>query len=375
MAPTREGRPCLAGRARELEQRQRACGKGEILAQHAGAEIEPAAQQRIGWELSEEARPVVEGGERSLGPFALVRAGDEDGSFGSWMVEGGSASDADAAVGHGQQRFVDARELLIEAVDGQRPVRVCVHLGNVALPPPLELILQEREECVRAAAERDDAGWSAGRLGTDRNGGRSFRLGDEQQRITTRQPAERAELVTGDEHEPGADAASQEVVEYPARRVGLVRQADLDVLRVARHPCIGKAGVACGLLGDLDCLLRPSNPASWRRCWTASSSSAIRAFGGSAHSGSGMRSIFRRFRRWETISAPSPRAASAATVLSAALSSAAFSSQSPRGARAGARRPSLPGRPPSPGSCTGRGGRGRSGGQRAVRRRCRRESR
>ena len=45
------------------------------------------------------------------------------------------------------------------------------------------------------------------------------------------------------------------------------------------------------------------------------SSSAIRAFGGSAHSGSGIRSILRRLSRCETISrADAPRAASSSTV-------------------------------------------------------------
>ena len=54
----------------------------------------------------------------------------------------------------------------------------------------------------------------------------------------------------------------------------------------------------------------PSSPAAASRLSTASSSSSILAFGGSAHSGSGIRSIFRRFSRSETISARKPCAAS-----------------------------------------------------------------
>lgn len=61
------------------------------------------------------------------------------------------------------------------------------------------------------------------------------------------------------------------------------------------------------------------------RAWTATTSSAIAAFGGSRHSGSGIRSILRRFTRLETTAVCRPRAASAVCVSCAARSRAASS--------------------------------------------------
>ncbi len=72
--------------------------------------------------------------------------------------------------------------------------------------------------------------------------------------------------------------------------------------------------------------VNPSSPAAESRLSTAVSSSSILAFGGSAHSGSGIRSIFRRFSRSEMISARKPRSASLSTVASAAAVSASSSS-------------------------------------------------
>ena len=59
-------------------------------------------------------------------------------------------------------------------------------------------------------------------------------------------------------------------------------------------------------------------PASRNRCSTAASSRSISALGGSAHSGSGIRSIFRRFKRCDTTRVSRPRASSCATVSFAA---------------------------------------------------------
>ena len=70
----------------------------------------------------------------------------------------------------------------------------------------------------------------------------------------------------------------------------------------------------------------PSMPAAARRACTAVSSSPIRAFGRSAQSGSGIRSILRRFNRSDTIRAASPRTANRSTVSCAARDRAASSS-------------------------------------------------
>jgi hypothetical protein len=71
---------------------------------------------------------------------------------------------------------------------------------------------------------------------------RAFGTGDEQERVATRQPAERPELVTCDENEPRSDAATRELAERPPRGVALVGEADLDVLGVAPHPGLRQAG-------------------------------------------------------------------------------------------------------------------------------------
>ena len=90
----------------------------------------------------------------------------------------------------------------------------------------------------------------------------------------------------------GDDPERAEVRERPARRVGLVGQPDLDVLGVAGHAGQHDADFDGGRGGDVDHLGERRQTARWRRASTAASSSPIRAFGGSIHSGSGMRSIF-----------------------------------------------------------------------------------
>ena len=103
---------------------------------------------------------------------------------------------------------------------------------NVSGPPPRPMTPAGRPRRLRA--DRDGRGPSG------------FR--DEQEGIAAGKPAEWAELVAGDEHRARSDAAAPKVVEHPARRVGLVRQADLDVLRIARHPCVGQPGLPRSLL-------------------------------------------------------------------------------------------------------------------------------
>src|SRR5439155_74498 len=131
----------------------------------------------------------------------------------------------EAAIGEPEQHLMGALVLGIELGDGYRPACALVDAGHAALLAPANLILEERDERRRAAADRNHA------------------------------------------------------------------------------------------LG-----------AALSRFSTAASSLSIRAFGGSAHSGSGIRSIFRRFSRWETISARRPFSAKRATS-SAAAASRALSSE------------------------------------------------
>ena len=125
---------------------------------------------------------------------------------------------------------------------------ISVQLGHIPADPALELIFEQSHEARRPAAEGEDRLWRPCRLGTDRDRGRARGFGHEQERITSRQPAERAKLVAGDEDQPSRDAAAAKIFEHPVRRVCLVREADLDVLRVTRHLRVGQA---CGPRRDL----------------------------------------------------------------------------------------------------------------------------
>ncbi len=213
---------------------------------------------------------------------------------------------------------------------GSNPSTASVHCGSpsssrdVAAAPALELVREDLQEATRPAAELQHLRRRPGRLDADREGRRPRRLRHEQERVAARQAAERPELVAGDQHEARPDPASRKLREHPARGVRLVREADLDVLGVARHPRIRQACVRRGRERDLDGARQAREPGSVQpvldrgeqlaRC-APSADPPIRD--------RGMRSIFRRFRRCETISASTPRRPSSATVAAAAASSAA----------------------------------------------------
>ena len=161
--------------------------------------------------------------KRRLGAVALVEAGGEHRVVG-----------ADAAVGDREERVVDALEQRVVLLGLERPERVAVEPRRLAEQSALELVVEHRGERPRSAAEEDHVLGDAGRLCADRDDRSAFCFGHEQERVTARQAAERPELVAGDEDDTGTDPAAAELVEQPARRVGLVGQADLDVLGVAR---------------------------------------------------------------------------------------------------------------------------------------------
>ena len=192
----------------------------------------------------------------------------------------------------------------VEPFEDERPVGVAVDLGHVAAAAAFELVREYLEEDGRSAAELDNLRGSAVRLCSDRQRRRPGPLRDEQEGVAAGQAAERPELVAGDEDEAGPDPAALQLRERPAGGIGLVGEPDLDVLGVARHAGIGKPGSARRPRAPTSTASpRPASPAPRRRSCTAASSSPIRAFGGSAHSGSGIRSILRRFSRCETTSA------------------------------------------------------------------------
>src|SRR6266511_4454714 len=102
---------------------------------------------------------------------------------------------------------MDTLELGIEAPDGTRPRRIPVELRKIAPSAPIQLVVQQCDECGRTAAERDHFLWHARRLAADRNGDGAFRLGREQEGVASRQAAERTEFVPGGQYLRRADAA------------------------------------------------------------------------------------------------------------------------------------------------------------------------
>ena len=174
---------------------------------------------------------------------------------------------------------MDTFELRVEPLGGERPVGISVQLGHIPADPALELIFEQSHEARRPAAEGEDRLWRPCRLGTDRDRGSARGFGHKQERITSRQPAERAKLVAGDEDQPSRDSAAAKIFEHPVRRVCLVRESDLDVLRVTRHLRVGQA---CGPrrdLAELDRFLQPVQDLLRAACPAASMSSAIFALG------------------------------------------------------------------------------------------------
>ena len=139
--------------------------------------------------------------------------------------------------------------------------------------------------------------------------GRPRRLGDEQQRVAAGQAAERAELVAGDEHEPGADPARARArrrasAPSPTCRSGRSRRAWRRSSRAGRRgrhrarPALRARRLRAGRS-----MPAPPQPLlDRRRAARRSAPSADRP-----RPGSGIRSILRRLSRCETISACSPR--------------------------------------------------------------------
>jgi hypothetical protein len=155
---------------------------------------------------------------------------------------------------------MDALQLLVEPLDGHGPCRIVLYVGHVATAPPLELILQDLEEASRSTAERENPARRSGRLGSDRDRCRARRLRYTQQRVAAGKAAERPELVSCHENERRADPTPPQVGENPTGGIGLVGEADLHVLCVARHARVGKPRFTSGAATQFDRLPEPAQP-------------------------------------------------------------------------------------------------------------------
>lgn len=147
---------------------------------------------------------------------------------------------------------MDAFTLGVDPVDGDRPRGVAIDRGKVPARPARQLVLEECEEPVRSAAQPHHAVRNARRFHADRHGRRPRELGHEHERVAAPHAAERAELVPGDEHEAGRDTRAPQLLVDPPRGVGLVGDADLDVLHVARDARGRNAHLERGGCRDVD---------------------------------------------------------------------------------------------------------------------------
>ena len=115
-----------------------------------------------------------------------------------------------------------------------------------------ELRIEQLGETGRATPEVRHAVGNTTGLDSDRDDRRAGQGVDDHERIAARRTADGTELVPTDENELAGDAAQDQPVGRPARRVGLVGEPDLHVLDIARDPRIGQSGRVCGVGGKVD---------------------------------------------------------------------------------------------------------------------------
>ena len=208
---------------------------------------QPAATSPLG-----HGQPVPDGTgkKRRLRAVAFVEAGGEH----------GVVARADPPVGDREERVVDALEQRVVLLGLERPERVVVDR-----PAPRASSLRSswspsscgEEPPGRRRGAITSCG-DAGRLCADRDDRRARSFG---RRAGTSHcpPARRAARTRRRRRgRRRADPAAAELVEEPVRGVGLVRQADLDVLGVARDPRVEQPRFARRGPRELDRLAEPA---------------------------------------------------------------------------------------------------------------------
>ncbi len=216
----------------------------------AGPQVEHAPEFGARGELTAEARPHRSLEQSTRRSVSVVHGAHEEPRRGGRMAEQRSSGRADAPVRERQYRLARPFVRGIEAVELDRPLRIRLGKRQLARRPPDELIIEQLDECVRPAAECKNARRQSSRLDTDGERRRRRGLGHQHERVASRHPADRAELVAAEEHGVWTDAEAGELAEQPVRGLRLVGQADLDVLHVAGDARIAQAGTACRCLGE-----------------------------------------------------------------------------------------------------------------------------
>ncbi len=235
-----------------------------LAEEHAAPQVEHAPVvphltplDRQGLALDGEAEPAPVGRDEELGHAGeigggLVGAGEEGGRPRGARPFGDGAAAAHVAVGEGEQRLdlVLARHVEARLLDDPGGVaRGHEVAGHAALER--ELARDHLAEAVRPSPEEEDRRRRAGGLGPHRDHDRALHFGHGQHAVVAPLEAgDGPELVPGDEHVARGDAErSRDVVEHEGHGVGLVGEADLDVLHVAGDARVGEAHLARHALG------------------------------------------------------------------------------------------------------------------------------
>ena len=134
----------------------------------------------------------------------------------------------------------------------QNPAGVGVDLWHPAIRSAGQLSIEQLGETGRATPEVCHAVGDTTGFDTNRDDRRAGEGVDDHERIAAGRSSDGTELVSADENELSGDAAPDQPVGRPARRVGLVGEPDLHVLDIARDPRIRKSGRVCCIGGKVD---------------------------------------------------------------------------------------------------------------------------
>ena len=149
-SPARAAPPCPGARAT----RSWSDVSGPSSPQQPRRQVEPARDRRRPSGVGRASRVQSGACASSVSaPSPVVDAGEQDPRRRGRMGEERCAARPEPAVGEREHRLVHALQPRVDALDDERPVGVVVHLGHVAAAAPLELVREQLEEALRAAAE------------------------------------------------------------------------------------------------------------------------------------------------------------------------------------------------------------------------------
>ncbi len=193
------------------------------------------------------------------------------------------------------------------------PVTVTLHVGaldrdgQIQRARRLQLVGEDGREARRPASEGHDSRRHSGRLRPHRGGDGTAGLGHQHAASRSR-AGRRAVRTRRRARAPRRDGCRDAAKSSISHRAASALSVNPISTCFASLVTLASASPASRAAADAisTTSVSPARPASSRRAVTASTRAPMCAFGGSDHSGRGMRSIFRRLSRRDTISAVSP---------------------------------------------------------------------